>query len=450
MARIERLIVGIFGRINAGKSTLMNLLTQQPTSIVDSTPGTTTDIKSAVMELHALGPVQPLDTAGLDEGLELGEKKRAKTLAALEQVDVALLVIDPVQALRSAQLQVEDEVATLCRRFAKRLLVVFNTHADCEQQLASLGATLAEAIDYCKSVVTDAARTPHVALNLSEPNNLRALVDFVAAVSPSVQKTELLPFVQRRGAVLLHIPLDQESPGGRLLRPQEMAMEYLLRLTIPIGLYRVDLKLARSDAAALQDHERRRFLRFFESLQASEGVQLVLTDSQAIDVMSRWVPAETALTTFSVMMANQSSGGQLPLFQQGVRQLASLRDGDRVLVVEACNHDRMAEDIGTVQIPAKLQRLAPGVVIDHTFGREFPPVDELRAYKLAIHCGGCMIARQNLQARVQRLAEAGVPLTNYGLVLSWFEGPATLERVLAPWLQAPARHSTAVERQARS
>lgn len=434
MPRVDRLVLGIFGRINAGKSTLMNLLTQQETSIVDPAPGTTADIKSSIMEIHSLGPVRLLDTAGLDEGSGLGEKKRRKTLAALEEVDLAILVIDPVQAFLSEELEVESSVSRLARRRGRKLCAVFNVRADAEEKLKGSGATLEETVEYCRSALLDMSGTPHILMDLSRPVNVTELVGFLESVRPSEgRKVELLPFLDSRAPVVLHIPLDEESPSGRLLRPQEMAMEYLLRLGIPVGLYRTDLKLARSSSGSISGEERQRFTSFLESMGSGGGIQLVLTDSQAIDVMGRWVPEDITLTTFSIMMIHSTSGGNLPLFARGAEALDGLGEGDRVLIVEACNHDRIAEDIGTVQIPEKLSGEVPGIIIGHSFGREFPSPEELADYSLVIHCGGCMISSQKLAARVSRLADAGVPVTNYGIVLAWLEGPETLERVLRPW-----------------
>jgi len=434
MPRIERKILGLFGRINAGKSTCMNLLTQQETSLVDPQPGTTADVKSALMEIHDLGPVEILDTAGLDEESGLGQQKRRKSLAALETADLAVLVIDPVQALLSGQLCVEDAVADLARRRDRRLCVVLNRHADAEVRLADRGADFEQARRFALSALPDRAEVPVLELDLSDRTGGPQLVSFLAAAAGrTAAATPLLPMVGRHGAVVLHIPMDEETPSGRLLRPQEMAIEYLLRAGVPVGMYRVDLGLARCGVPAVVEQQKRGFLTFLASLQASSGVQLVITDSQAIDLMDAWVPREVPLTTFSIMMVHQTACGDLSRFVEGARALGRLQAGDRVLIAEACNHDRIAEDIGTVQLPRKLQAAVPGVKIEHAFGREFPEPEELRRFALAIHCGGCMIRPQQLSARVQRLGEAGIPVTNYGLALSWCEGQATLGRVLEPW-----------------
>ena len=434
MARIERKIIGIFGRINAGKSTCMNLLTRQETSLVDAQPGTTADIKSALHEIHAIGPCKLLDTAGLDEESSLGEKKRQKTLAALEEVDLAVLVIDPVQALLAEELAVEDSVATLALRLGRPLCVVFNRHHDDEARLAGSGAGIEQARRFCLSVLPDQAGTPVLDCDLSDADRSNDLAAFLAeATGKTADQTPLLPMVHRHGAVVLHIPMDEETPFGRLLRPQEMAMEALLRAGVPVGIYRVDLGLARCGNEAVVAQQKQRFVDFLGSFEKSGGVQLVITDSQAIDVMDPWVPASIPLTTFSIMMVNQTACGDMTVFVEGARALDGLEAGDKVLIAEACNHDRIAEDIGTVQLPRKLEQAVPGLRFDHAFGREFPDPEELQQYAVAIHCGGCMIRPQKLLARVQRLCDAGIPVTNYGLALSWYEGSRTLGRVLEPW-----------------
>jgi [FeFe] hydrogenase H-cluster maturation GTPase HydF len=435
MPRVDRLAIGIFGRINAGKSTLMNLLTQQETSIVDSQPGTTADIKSSVMEIHSLGPVRILDTAGLDEASDLGGKKRGKALTALEQVDIVVLVIDPVQAFVSMQLEVEEMISSMAARKGKKLAVVFNIRSDAGFLLLNTGAVLGEALEFCRSVLPDRKNTPEISADLSVKDEHLSLIDFVSRSKPEeMAAVSLLPFLNPRSSVLLHIPLDAESPSGRLLRPQEMAMEFLLRMMVPVGLYRTDLALARSRSSLLSQREQEKFVNFLHALETgSGGLQLVLTDSQAIDVMSRWVPENIPLTTFSIMMINQAAGGDMALFARGVQSMQNLSSASRVLIAEACNHDRIAEDIGTVQLPLKLGNLHPGITVDHAFGREFPDAGKLREYDMVIHCGGCMISRQQLFSRIGRLSEAGVPVTNYGIALSWLEGPEVLCRVLEPW-----------------
>jgi predicted GTPase len=159
----------------------------------------------------------------------------------------------------------------------------------------------------------------------------------------------------------------------------------------------------------------------------------MITDSQAMDIMKEWCPKDIELTTFSIVMINYFSRGRLSEFATGVKALETLKSGDKVLIVEACNHSRIGEDIGTVQIPKHFAKKYPGVVIEHNFGREFQDNKHLEQYKLIIHCGGCMISAQKLQARLRDLETVGVPITNYGVILSYLQGPAALERVLKPF-----------------
>jgi predicted GTPase len=150
--------------------------------------------------------------------------------------------------------------------------------------------------------------------------------------------------------------------------------------------------------------------------------------------MKDWVPADMELTTFSIMMINYMSRGRLGAFVEGVKEMSKLRTGDKILIAEACNHSRIREDIGTVQIPRLLKKHYPGVIVDHSFGREFDEKGNLDEYKLVIHCGGCMISSQKLSARLRDLESSGVPVTNYGVLLSYFQGEAVLQRVISPWI----------------
>jgi hypothetical protein len=165
----------------------------------------------------------------------------------------------------------------------------------------------------------------------------------------------------------------------------------------------------------------------------SKKPDAIITDSQAIDIMSEWVPANIDLTTFSIMMIHYTSRGKLVDFYNGICALDSIVDGDRILIAEACNHSRIQEDIGTVQIPAIIKKRFPGVLVDFNFGREFQSNSQLEKYSMIIHCGGCMISDRKLQARLRDLKAVGVPITNYGIFLSWAQGTDTLKRVCEPW-----------------
>ena len=254
------------------------------------------------------------------------------------------------------------------------------------------------------------------------------LLDFILKnfVSKNV-KMELLPFLEPDEFYVLNIPMDAETPPGRYLRPQAMAEEYITRhWAYPVS-YRMDLGKARNGDAS----ERKRFDAFLASF--GRRPKAIVTDSQAMDLMHTWTPDDVMLTTFSIMMINYVSRGRLASFVRGIEVLKDLKAGDKVLIAEACNHSRIAEDIGTVQIPNFIERHWPGVVIEHNFGREFQENEQLQSYQLVIHCGGCMITAQKLLARIRDLDTIGVPYTNYGVFLSYAQGSEALRQVLRPW-----------------
>jgi [FeFe] hydrogenase H-cluster maturation GTPase HydF len=411
---VERDHIGIFGKMNCGKSSIMNLLTQQQTSIVDATPGTTADTKIALQEIHGLGPVKLFDTAGWDEGSGLGQKKRAKVLADLKECDLVLLVIDP----DTQGFETESEILENARALDKQILVVYNLFTPSGAQRIALVEGSVPLLRFHQKIRLAAV----------DPSHRQPLLNFLLAHFVSKNCTmELLPFVERDEFYVLNIPMDAETPPGRYLRPQALAEEYITRhWAYPVS-YRMDLSKARSGAAG----ERRRFDAFLGSL--GRRPKALITDSQAMDLMHTWTPDDMMLTTFSIMMINYVSRGRLAAFAQGIKALDSLRAGDKVLIAEACNHSRIAEDIGTVQIPNFLQGHWPAVLVEHNFGREFQENDRLASYKLVIHCGGCMISAQKLLARIRDLDSIGVPYTNYGIFLAYAQGRAALGRVLRPW-----------------
>lgn len=411
----EREHIGIFGKMNSGKSSLMNLLTQQETSITDSTPGTTADVKVALQEIHGLGPVKFFDTAGLDEGTLLGAKKKEKVMNVLKECDLVLLVIDPSTKVFESENIVLEEAHEL----DKQVLIIYNLF-----EITDNGFP-----DEMEIQIPLLKFFPSIKLSAIDASFRQSLLNFIINnYDPKFQKTDLLPFVEKDQFYILNIPMDEETPPGRYLRPQAMAEEYITRnWAFPVS-YRMNLGIARSENP---QPEKDRFDAFLNSL--SRRPKAIITDSQAMDIMAKWTPPDIMLTTFSIMMINYVSKGRIAEFYDGIKALDSLKPGDKVLIAEACNHSRINEDIGTVQIPRKINETFPGVIIDHNFGREFQGNSELEKYKLIIHCGGCMISHQKLQARLRDLRHAGVPATNYGVFLSWMQGQAALERVMEPW-----------------
>jgi [FeFe] hydrogenase H-cluster maturation GTPase HydF len=411
----ERDIIGIFGKMNSGKSSLMNLLTQQETSIVDATPGTTADTKVTLMELHGLGPVKLLDTAGYDESDHLGDKKRKKVISALKECDLALLVVDPSTTEFETERIILEEAQTL----EKQVMIIWNLFR--KEDKSKTGEVINSHPEWRKirsftlSAIDFSFRQPLLQsiLNYYIPKNFA---------------TELLPFVEKNQFYILNIPMDEETPPGRYLRPQAMAEEYITRKWAYPVSYRMDLGKARNGDPS----EKERWEKFLNNF--SDRPKAIITDSQAMDIMKSWAPDDIPLTTFSIMMINYMSRGRIGDFAKAVKSVDSLRPGDRILIAEACNHSRIREDIGTAQIPRLLEKYFPGVAVDHAFGREFESKEELKQYKLVIHCGGCMITPQRVAARLRDLENSGVPITNYGIFLSYIQGKAVLDRVMEPWV----------------
>lgn len=421
---VERKNIGIFGVINVGKSTLMNIITQQETSIVDNYPGTTTDIKQAIIEFHQIGPVKLFDTAGIDEKGALGEKKRLKTFAALKEVDLILLIIDPFN-----EIGYEKDIVELAKKYHKDIFIIYNIFADkkdsYEGDINLLFKNIESQLRYTgKSLDID----------FSLPGKSSAVINFIENnLSSSQDKVDFFPRIKEGDIVFLNIPMDEETPQHRLLRPQAWVQEHLLRNYVSTFAYRMDLGKARKD----DPYEKEKFLKTIELLHAGGNFKLLITDSQAIDIVHPWTLDEQGnsiveITTFSVIMANVMSNGRLKRFVDGINVMENLKRGDKILIAEACNHDRIAEDIGTVQIPNKIKtKYGEGVIgVDHAFGREFQSCN-LDDYKLVVHCGGCMIDKQKMNARLEELSEYDVPITNYGLILSYFQSPHAFSRVVS-------------------
>ncbi|MCX6238159.1 MAG: 50S ribosome-binding GTPase [Bacteroidia bacterium] len=411
----ERDIIGIFGKMNSGKSSLMNLLTQQETSIVDPTPGTTADTKITLTEIHGLGPVKLMDTAGFDELDELGDKKRKKSVAALKECDLVLLVIDPATFDYEADRFIIEEA----RKLDKQVIVVYNIFRNSDKNRIEKVEVLLTKIRVYHRIVLSA-----IDINYRQ----RLLEAILENYIPKNVAVELLPFVEKGEFYILNIPMDEETPPGRYLRPQAMAEEYITRKwAFPVS-YRMNLTKAREGDPS----EVERWNTFINSF--TKKPKAIITDSQAMDIIKDWAPDDMALTTFSIMMINYMSRGRLNEFVCGIKALNSLKPGDHVLIAEACNHSRIREDIGTVQIPNLLKKHYPKVIVDYTFGREFVDDLDMKKYKLVIHCGGCMISGQRMAARLRDLNATGIPITNYGIFLAYVHGEKILERVIAPWV----------------
>lgn len=390
-----RITIGLFGRRNAGKSSVVNALARQPVSIVSEVPGTTTDPVERAMELLPLGPVLFVDTAGIDDDAEVVGQLRAETTRkAMKGCDLALLVYE-----QSTWGEAECDLLADLEREAIPVVVVAN-----KIDLAGEGGASDRAgSDFDQAVrVSATERTGMGEL-------LQAIID--AAPESLLEDPPLARDLVNPGdTVVLVVPIDKEAPKGRLILPQvQTARDLLDGGALPYLVRDTEL------AAALA------------SLKVPPA--LVITDSQVFHQVAEIVPEEVPLTGFSVIMARAK--GDIHVQAAALQVLAQLGEDARILIAEACTHHPISEDIGTVKIPRLLRKnLGEGITIDHVQGKDFP--NDLSSYDLVIHCGACMFSRRAMLSRIQACERAGVPIANYGMVLAHFAGIAN--RALAPFL----------------
>lgn len=400
-----RLHLGIFGRRNAGKSSLLNALTRQSSSIVSPIAGTTTDPVEKPMELLPIGPVLFIDTAGIDDLSDsLGELRVQKTLQVFDRTEIGLLVVDLARPLAigdSVWGPFEEQILTELTKRNIPVIVVLN-----KSDLALPEPSLLEHLTERKiSYVLLAAETRTGLLDLKEMLVRIVPEDFL---SPPPLLSDLL--APGELAVLV-VPLDKEAPKGRLILPQVQTIRDLLDGEQGCIVIKENLL-----AKVLQEQGLR--------------PQLVVTDSQAFQQVASLVPESVPMTSFSILFARQK--GNLSLMVEGARTIGRLHPKARILIAEACSHHPIAEDIGTEKIPNMLRRtLGNQIEIEHVHGHDFPRTSqELATWDLVIHCGACMWNRREMLCRLGRCFEANVPITNYGLAIAFMLG--ILDRAIAP------------------
>jgi len=392
--RGSRLHIGIFGRRNVGKSSLLNAVTRQHVSIVSETAGTTTDPVEKPMELLPLGPVLFIDTAGIDDEGALGGLRVARTIHVVERTDVAVIVAE-----RGSWGEFEEGLAARFAGLGTPVVVVFNKRdlgRPAEGIVRDLGTRGLRVVETCAS---DGAGI----LDLRQ-----ALLD--AAPADWVDEPVIAADLVGPGELaILVVPIDKEAPRGRLILPQVQTIRDLLD----------------GDALTMVVKERE-LARALERLKVPP--KLVVTDSQAFLKVAADTPPHVPMTSFSILFARFK--GDLPTQAAGALAVDRLQPGDRVLVAEACTHHPIGEDIGRVKIPRWLTQYVGGKLeFDHIQGQDFP--DDLSRWKLVIHCGACMQNRRAVLSRILKCQQAGVPITNYGVVIAHSLG--ILKRALAPF-----------------
>ncbi len=382
----ERIHIGFFGLRNAGKSSVVNAFTGQKLALVSAVKGTTTDPVTKAMELLPLGPVVIIDTPGVDDEGELGELRVRRALQTLNKTDVAVLVVDAALGLREPD---------------RRLLAAFEAKS------------IPHIIVYNKADLLPAvpeARENELYVSALTGDGIFELKEKVARLMQTVKtdKTLLGDLISPGDVVVLITPIDESAPKGRMILPQQNAMRDVLdHGAINLVVKETELEQA---LAAL-----------------SRPPKLVVTDSQAFGKVKDIVPPDMPLTSFSILFARYK--GELDLTADGAAAVDSLKDGDTVLIAEACTHHRQCNDIGTVKLPRLITaRTGKQLSFAFTSGTEFP--DDLSPYALVVHCGGCMINEREMKARLAAARNAGVPVTNYGILLAHLNG--ILERALQP------------------
>ncbi len=404
-----RLQIALMGRTNVGKSSLLNLIADQDVAITSPEPGTTTDVVEKPMELAPIGPVVWLDTAGLDDRTSLARERIARTHAVFDRADVILLLCE-AERFGDPEMDVVRRAAA-----GKTPLITVVTQSDrCLPSLAFLDAVR--------------VHTPRVIVasgidRVARETLMTALRAHLLAVCPDdfLQPPPLLgDLVPSGGLVVMVVPIDLQAPKGRLILPQVQA----LRDTLD------------SDAAALVVKERE-LAHCLAMLR--NPPDLVVCDSQVVLKMVADTPPAVPCTTFSILFARMK--GDLPRMAAGAAAIDRLRDGDRVLIAEACTHHALEDDIGRVKIPRWLrQYTGADLKIAHSTGRDFPADSD--NCRLVVQCGGCMLNRREVLARLDRASVAGIPMTNYGLCIAQTQG--VLRRVLSPFPAALAAYTDAL------
>ena len=392
----ERVHISFFGKRNAGKSSVIKAVTGQDLAIVSSVRGTTTDPVYKTMELLPLGPVMIIDTPGIDDEGELGALRVRKSYQVLNKTDIAILVVDSTTG------KGEEELA-LIHRFHKKgipYLVVYN-------KIDLLSGE--EIKDLAMSV-----RPGEVLVSAADGMNIQELKEKIATLKP--EDTHKYPLIQDLieplDLVILVVPIDKAAPKGRLILPQQQTIRDILeRGALSLVVRDTELK-------STLDH----FL--------SQGVcpKLVVTDSQAFARVSKDVPENITLTSFSILFSRYK--GELETQLEGVAALSSIQDDDRILIAEGCTHHRQCGDIGTCKIPDWIRNYTgKKPVFEFTSGTEFP--DDVSSYKMVVHCGGCMLNEREMKYRIACCHDQGVPITNYGLLIAQVTG--ILKRSLGPF-----------------
>ncbi len=382
-ASADRVHIGFFGMRNAGKSSLVNAVVGQELSVVSEVKGTTTDPVRKAMELLPLGPVVIIDTPGLDDEGELGEKRVTKARRVLNYADIAVLAVD-------ASVGMSELDRELVRTIEKKKIPYITV--------------------FTKADLIKDKRDGELYVSAATGEGIEELKNRLASLLPSDNDRRIVADLISEGdIVVLVTPIDKAAPKGRLILPQQQTIRDILDTgAIPVVCRDTELALTLSKLTA--------------------APRLVITDSQAFGKVARNIPEEIPLTSFSILFARYK--GDLQRTVRGAFSLDKLKDGDRVLISEGCTHHRQCGDIGTVKLPLWISEYTgKKLEFEFTSGKDFP--EELSRYSLIVHCGGCMLTEREVQYRAALAEDLGVPFTNYGIVIAHTHG--ILRRSLEPF-----------------
>lgn len=386
-ASADRVHIGFFGLRNAGKSSLVNAVTGQNLALVSDVKGTTTDPVKKAMELLPLGPVVIIDTPGIDDEGELGSMRVRRARQVLNYADIAVLVIDAQKGMSKS----DSELVTLFESKNLPYVIAFNKS------------------DLLEKIPAETEKEIYV--SAQSGLNINRLKEKIAALSGGNENEKKIvsDIIKRGDTVVLVVPIDSAAPKGRLILPQQQTIR--------------DIIEAGANALVTRDTELEQTLSVLKNPPA-----LVITDSQAFGFVSKVLPREIPLTSFSILFVRYK--GNLDGAVKGASKLDGLKDGDKVLISEGCTHHRQCDDIGTVKLPNWIRNYTKkDIIFEFTSGGEFP--EDLSDYALVIHCGGCMLNEREMQYRVRQAQDLGVPMTNYGTAIAHING--ILSRSIEPF-----------------
>ena len=369
----QRPHIAFFGCTNAGKSSVVNKITNQNLSLVSEIKGTTTDPVSKSMELLPLGPVVVIDTAGFDDKSELGEKRIEKTKEIINKTDIAILIIDATVGIK----EFDEDLIKIFKEKNIPYIIAFN-----------------------KSDLISKKDENKFYINTVNDENIFELKEKIANIISQNKKEKFIikDKLNQGDVVILVIPIDESAPKGRLILPQQNTLREILD--------------AHASAICVQPSELENILKIITP-------KFIITDSQVFNEVKKIVPENIILTSFSILMANFK--GELDILIKGAKKLSELKDGDKILISEGCTHHRQCNDIGTVKLPNWIKNYSQkDVTFAFTQGNEFPK--DLSQYSLIVHCGGCMLNEAEMKSRTNEANKQNVPIINYGMAIAHMNG----------------------------